>query len=366
MKNKKIIIIFIMFILLFSSVYFTVRSQPQYWTALNYDILIKSDGTALVTAKFHPFTVYGKSLYRNKTIEEDLIHGEETMITEILLMFSNNPDELKYKVVTHLQPRDNFSVLCDVRNTGKMDRMQGAYILQILIYLNSSRFVKHIENNLYEIKIRDSYTSQNPNSWIDVLNVTFTKDIKIEKISWKPSFSHGPTKKTKNSFLWINFNQPEAPDFYVFLVELKNFKIATLSKITGKILDAYMNKNYVYVKVQNNSSYNGYLYVRIITPLLNQTRKIYVKAGQTKTTTIPFPLNYSKVIIELWSDDKKLDNRSFKLVEKEPQKSIGISYKDIALYLAIIGAIIVIISLFLKEKKSRPDTAYTYYSYPYQ
>jgi len=367
MRKRKISIILISTLLLTIFSLFALEAQPEYWTALNYDIYVNNDGTVLVTAKFHPFTVTGESLYKNSTVEKELKEGEQTMITEILLMFSKKPEKLKYKIISHLHSDDRYSVLCDIRNTGKMDKMQGAYVLQILIYLNSSDFISHIKNNIYKVKIRDSYTSQNPNSWIDVLNVTFSKDIKIEKVEWEPDFAHGPTNKTKNSFLWINFNQPEAPDFYVFEIELKNFKIVTLTNITGKIIDAFLNKNYVYVKVHNNSSYNGYLYVRIVTDYLNQTRKIYVGAEKSATVPIPLPVNSSTIIIELWSDSKKVDTKIFKLREKELSSPLGLSYKDVSLYLAIAGAIIVIISLFLKEKEKREYNIqeYGYYSYPY-
>ena len=140
-----------------------------------------------------------------------------------------------------------------------------------------------------------------------------------------------------------------------------------MTNITGKIIDAFLNKNYVYVKVHNNSSYNGYLYVRIVTDYLNQTRKIYVGAEKSATVPIPLPVNSSTIIIELWSDSKKVDTKIFKLREKELSSPLGLSYKDVSLYLAIAGAIIVIISLFLKEKEKREYNIqeYGYYSYPY-
>jgi len=349
--DKKIIVLVIIIASLLSCIRSTkMLAQLQYWTALNYDIYIREDGTALVTAKFHPFSVYGKSLYRNSTIEKELMEGEKTMITEILLMFSRYPQNLKYQVLSHLHPDDSYSVLCDVRNIGRMEKMDGAYILQILVFLNSSEFVRVLKDDIFEVKIRDSYTSQNPNSWIDILNVTFSPSIGIEKISWEPSFAHGPANKTKNSFLWINLNQLEAPDFYVFHLRIPEFKIVATTKISGRIIDAYLSKSYVYVKVENNSSNNGYILVRLLTDYLNQTRKVYVASRKSKNVVFPLPVNSSKIIVEIWGDHKKLDTKIVKLEEKKVPRPIYIPYRKIALILAIIGAVITIVSLFLHEK----------------
>ncbi len=285
-----------------------VAGQPQYWIALNFDLVFHADGTVLVTAKLHPFTVSGRSLYGEPDIEKDMREGWQQTAYEILLMFSDNPKTLKFKVVTQFARDDEATVLCDVAGTGKISRFKGAYVVKLLVYLNTSNYVSRYGGDVYEVKVRDSFTSLDPRSWIDVISFKFADGVKLVKYRWEPSFAKGPAKKNATYLLWINFNEQEAPDFYVFTLKLPRFKyVGRPAEIAGKILGVEQRKEGLAVTVANNSTRSGYAIVVVRTPEGTQARKVWLWKGESRTLVFPGVTRASKV--ELWSGDVKLDSQ---------------------------------------------------------
>ncbi|MEM4020066.1 MAG: hypothetical protein QXG57_07560, partial [Thermofilaceae archaeon] len=47
-------------------------AQEGYWIALNYGVVFYGNGTALVEAKFHPFSVDGRSLFGSTDVEREM------------------------------------------------------------------------------------------------------------------------------------------------------------------------------------------------------------------------------------------------------------------------------------------------------
>ncbi len=283
-----------------------LEAQPQYWIALNFDLTFYPDGTVVVEAKLHPFTVSGRSLYGDPEVEKEMRSAWKETAYEILLMFSDNPKTLKFDVLTQFAKDDEATVLCDVAGTGKVSRFQGAYVVKLRVYLNTSNYVTRFGGGVYEVKVRDSFTSLDPRSWIDVISFSIKDGVELVKYRWEPSFAKGPRVAKQGYLLWINYNEQEAPDFYVFVLKLPEFKyVGQPPEIRGSILDAKIDERGLTVTIANNSTRAGYAYVVARTPEGTQARKIWLDKGEVKIVLFPGVRRATEV--ELWSGDVKLD-----------------------------------------------------------
>jgi len=281
-------------------------AQPQYWIALNFDVTFYPDGTAVVEAKLHPFTVSGRSLFGEKDVEKDLEEGWQQTAYEILLMFTDNPKTIKFDVLTRFAKDPKAEVLCDVAGTGKISRFKGAYVVKLRVYLNSSSYVRPFGGDVYEVKVRDSFTSLDPRSWIDVISFRFSRGVELVKYRWEPSFAKGPSAKKPGYLLWVNFNEQEAPDFYVFVMKLPGFHyVGRPAEVKAKILDAKIGEEGLVVTVANNSTSSGYVYVVAKTPQGTEARKVWLWKGSV--VEVRFPDVKRATEVELWSGDVRLD-----------------------------------------------------------
>ena len=282
----------------------TCHSQPRYWIALNFDVTFRKEGVALVKALLHPFTLEGESLYGNATIEEELREAQNLTVDEIALMFANNPKTLRYRVVEELHRDDEAVVYCDVYGYGTFEELRGAYTITVLIYLNTSEFVE-VSDSVVIVKVRDSYTSRDPRSWIDVLRVSFERGVLLE-YSWLPSTANGPAVTAEDRLVWENLNERDAPDFYIFKLRLPNFKLATLpSRLKARIGGISVKDSVVQVRILTEEG-EGYAYIRLIEEGGEQTRKVYLKEEHSIKVGIRAVTRPLRV--ELWSSSKLLDS----------------------------------------------------------
>ncbi|MGB9894688.1 MAG: hypothetical protein ACPLN2_02150 [Thermoproteota archaeon] len=117
-KMKKTAIIFLVFTLLATSyLKVGVNGQINYWIGMNFDVNFLNSGLVNVSLRMHPFDIYGRSLLSNKNVTDEIIRGEQVSVNELLLLFTNNPNKIKYEVINHTYVDNNAYVLCDVRST---------------------------------------------------------------------------------------------------------------------------------------------------------------------------------------------------------------------------------------------------------
>lgn len=366
MKKFYLIMVLILVGLLITS-FTIVRSQEQYWIALNFVIKFYDNGVVIVIAKMHPFTAEGVSLYNNPAIAQEMRSMEGQLIEEILLMFTKYPKRIKYTILSHIYKNDTMTVLCDIHNTGKMSILKGAYVFSLKIYLNTSEFVRKITDHIYEVKIRDSYTSQDPRSWIDVLEVVFEQNVKLINYTWLPSIAHGPKYKTKNSFLWINYNEIQAPDYYIFYLEIPYLEISTKPPLQGVIKAVYRTGNVVEVKVYNKSPQGGFFTLNFIQGNIQQARKIYVDSH--KSSVVHFYLNNIKghAVVQLISGSVVLEEKRVNLETLPPPPPISNEYLSItsnyymlaSIALIIAGLFLIVVAL-LRRSTIRKGTSEEY------
>ncbi len=292
---------------------FTAYAQPSYWIALNFKVTFREGGVVEVEAKLHPFNTSGASLIGVREVESELIKGSERIVDEIVMMLADNPRLLRYKVTARMERREDETVFCDVANTGQLAEFKGAYLLRVEAYLNTSNYVRPLGNGLFEVKVRDSFTSIDPRSWIDVLEFRF-ENIEVREYRWEPPFAHGPRARTDSLLRWINFNELEAPDFYVFILSIPGFEYSgEPPEVAAEITGAWVGGDGLRVKVRNLDSVGGYVYVRALSRDFEQARKVYLPPGGERE--VVFPSVNTPVEVELYSGSVLLSRMEASLSE---------------------------------------------------
>ncbi|MCS7104350.1 MAG: hypothetical protein NZ954_02135 [Thermofilaceae archaeon] len=347
-------------------------AQPSYWIALNYKVTFSSDGSALVEAMLHPFSLDGNSLFGDARVERDLNASVRGIANYTLLMFSDNLKLLSYSLLSY-EKRLHETVMCDVANTGVMSSFKGAYVLSTLVYLNTSNYVRKLNATLYEVKVRDSFTSMDVRSWIDVIHFCF-KNVRLREFRWEPPFARGPKSAEDGCMLWENYNEQEAPDFYVFILEAPSFEyVGEPPEISAVISNIEYGYNRFTVTVKNTGLTSGYAYVRVVSNSSEQARKIYLSARASREVTFP-NIAGEVFIIELYSGSELLDNRTFttyhgdvvepsdtvKPPDTSDKQQSTMPSVTVILIVTFIAVILIILVLTVFFKKSRQQSQENY------
>jgi len=279
-------------------------AQEGYWIALNYRVTFYGNGTALVEAKLHPFSIGGRSLFGDPEVERGIASSLPALRNLTLLMFSDRPRLLAHTPFS-FERREGEVVMCDVANTGSMTRFQGAYVLSTLVYLNTSSFVRALNDSTFEVKVRDSFTSTDVRSWIDVIEFRF-EGVELVAYRWEPPFARGPSR-VGGALLWTNFNEQEAPDFYVFVLRMPRFEyVGEPAEVSARIASVRCAGGRLVVVVGNQGGASGYAYVRVVSPPGEQARKVYLRPGEEREVVFP-SANCSSATVELYSGGSLLD-----------------------------------------------------------
>ena len=356
MKKIAIFIIVIITVLLTSKVTY---SQENYWIGINYELVFNPDGTVKVTVKLHPFDAYGRSLYKNPSVESSILSSKSEIISEVLLMFDTSIEKVRYSIISDFHTDDKEIVVCDIRNTGVLSEMRGAYVLELMVYLNTSSFLKEIRPHIFLVKIRDSYTSMDPRSWIDYIKFSFRK-IKLLNYSWVPKFAHGPKYFKNSTLLWINYNEPEAPDKYTFLLYIPYLKLSK-AKINASIKKAVISNNILYVVIKNDSKKSRFLFVRAISNKLEQAKKVYISSGGNAYIAFPLPYKPQEVKVQLLYNDIVVDT---KVASKGKINIIqSLQVKNILIGVLLLGILLVLISLVKGKKREKTYKEKELYKY---
>jgi len=315
-------------------------AQPNYWIALNYRVTFLGDGSALVEALAHPFTIDGKSLFGSLEVEQDMNSSIAGLANYTLLMFSDNPKLLKHTPFFY-EKRLNEKVSCDVANTGSLFEFNGAYVLSARIYLNTSSYVKPLDGSIFEVKVRDSFTSLDVRSWIDVIEFRF-EGAKLLSYRWEPPFARGPSDAGGDYLLWVNFNEPQAPDFYVFVLEAPGFTyVGEPPEVNATLTTVEFDGTLLKVVVANTGSESGYVFVRAVYRGGEQARKVYLPPGGSREVVFP-EVQGTSVEVELYSGSILLEKRVAEpsTIQPKPQP-LPFPYLLLfaALLVAVIGAV---------------------------
>ncbi len=317
--EKKIFLTLVLLLLCIPIFSIKVKGQ-ELWYALNFELHFNADGTVIVRQKLHPFTAEGESWFGKPEIEEDIKAEEDIHVMFALLLFTSDPKRVKYEVISHVYRDDEEYVLCDVYGVREMVQFKGAYIIEVLIYLNTTDFVERLEDNTFRVRIRDSFTSSDPRSWIDVIEIKLDPQVKLMAYSWEPKTAKKPSEVSETRILWVNYNEPEAPNVYILDLYIPGLKLP--ERVVGyrvEIVDVKIRYRGVAVTVKQLGK-PGYFFVRLVGEKLDITRKIYLEENEQKTVYIPAPLEgQEEVKVEVWYEDYLLDLETLDLVEKDSE-----------------------------------------------
>lgn len=341
---------------------FTVYAQPPYWIALNFRVTFKENGVVEIESKLHPFSISGVSLMGEREVESDLIEGSEEMVNQMIMMLTDNPKLLRYRIAAMMERKDDETVLCDVANTGQLTEFKGAYLLRVEAYLNTSNYVRPLNSSLFEVKIRDSFTSTDPRSWIDVLELRF-ENVGVQDYRWEPPFAHGPEAKTGGLLRWVNFNELEAPDFYVFVLSIPSFKyLGEPPEIAAEVTNAWVGDDGLHVKVRNLDSAGGYVYIRAFSRDFEQARKVYLPPSGERE--LLFPSINAPVEVELYSGSKLLSRIEAFISEDGSAKPPAIQPQITLPVLAalVVAAVIIALAVYALLKRRDRELAYEGYA----
>ncbi|MEM0335269.1 MAG: hypothetical protein QXT33_02540 [Thermofilum sp.] len=335
-------------------------AQPSYWLALNFRLTFYGNGTVLVEELIHPFTPEGKSLLEDREVESDLRNSIADLLRYVLLMFSDRPETILYRVGPVLDKRYGESVYCDITGTGSMSRFLGAYTLTVYVYLNRSTFVEDLGGGVYRVSIRDSFTSMDPRSWIDVIAFSFREGAALLEVEWAPEYARGPVERGEGALLWMNTNELEAPDFYIFTVKLPGFKYAGIPpEVEAFIMSARLEGSKATVVVVNRGVSSGYVIVWLKGEQVDQARRVFLNPKDRVEVTfsdVP-PGNHTVVLISGTSaiDRKLLSTAADELRAEFPSPE---EWWRLIVLAAALG-LVAVLAVLLFRARSRASPTHT-------
>ncbi len=279
---------------------------PENWAILlNVLITLKDDGVAVIEMRQHPITLDGGDLWPvQKSLVREIGEIDRDLIKESCLLFSVNPKEnVNYVLLEPFHADDSLETFYDKNSDGVFDEYKGAWVTRIAVIFTESPNVKEISNKTFEIYIDDFYTKQNPASWIDLVNITWSGETEILGYSVIPKEASKPKTTISQGFLlWENSNSIQAPDTYIIKAKLPRFGEYpyVLKQVKGEIEKLNTPSTIkqtvrivISATVKNIGEIDGDFTVLLqgskeLTP--EQTQIIYLKPGEERIVKFPvFP-----------------------------------------------------------------------------
>jgi hypothetical protein len=344
-------------LLLLSPWWALASAQPNYWTALNFRVTFFGNGTVLVEELLHPFTAEGRSLFEDREVEAHLRNSTGEFLNYALLMFTDRPDRILYRATLRMDKRYGERVYCDVSGAGRMEEFLGAYVFPVLIYLNMSAFVTPLGDGAYQVRVRDSFTSSDPRSWIDVIEFRF-QGARLVNYTWAPAYANGPAEAGEGRLVWRNHNELEAPDYYIFALLLPGFKYEGVPpEVRAAIREAFLEGTRLTVVVENTGLTSGYSVVWVRGGSVDQARRVFLNPRERRVVVFPYvpPGNYTVLLL---SGSKVLDERAVLPGVPAPAPAFRELQRLLPLVLLAVAAIaLAALALARKRKEKETTTA---------
>lgn len=293
-----------------------VYPQQIYWTGLNFELVFGRSGAVLVVLDQHPFDQQGRSLIGNRSVDEEVIALENSTVEMGVLLFSATTGGVNYNVVSHSQVDLSKSVFCNLGFSEGMKTFRGAITTTFKIMLNTTTSLTRISDDTYQVVVADFYTASDPQSWIDAIDFRFTDGVALLNYSFSPSWAKAPTTTSADHLSWVNENEADAPDYYVFTLTIPDVIFSTaLVKLEGKISQAQVisGQSTLSVKVRNTGQSQGTFIVQVIEGKYDQARKVSLSANEE--TSVQFPLHIAEgtVQVSLLADGSTLDRSELQI-----------------------------------------------------
>jgi len=255
-------------------------SGQPIWIGLNFEVHLRADGTAVVIIREHPFALNGTSLFGDQEVLLGMLQEAEVNRVYAALMFASSPEHIETELLGPPEISQNETVLADPLNRGRMVEYRGAVVTRVLVNLSTAEYVRDLGDGRYEIRIVDPFTARDPRSWIDVLKISWDEGVEVLNVGWVPSSASGPTEQGDGYLLWLNYNEPSAPDAYILTARLPGLTVAPPPGLSVR-LEASRVGDVVEVRVSSDQV--KYAVVRIVGPGEDQARGVSLDAGEWRT-----------------------------------------------------------------------------------
>ncbi|MEM2931066.1 MAG: hypothetical protein QW797_09450, partial [Thermoproteota archaeon] len=334
---EKALIILALVALTLASSTLPVNPQLNYLIGLNMEVEFMNNGVARVTLKQHPFDMGGRSLVSNGDVVNEIIGEEDSSLSLILLFFTTNPSKTSYVIVSHSRLDLEEHVLCNTGVPGVMERFEGAVTLTIDILLNTTSSFIMLSDDVYQVIITDYFTFTDPRSWIDVMNIRFTGNVKLLNFSADPSWAKPPFIANSTQLQWVNMNEADAPDNYVLTLQIPGvvFSSAALrldAEVSGvRFSNASSSLS---VNIRSTGKDEGTFIVVLFEKGYEQARKISLRPGEN--AWVRFPVHVpegEEVTVKVFGENTPLDEYSMILRIEEPVSSPPSIFRVAGLFL---------------------------------
>jgi len=329
-----------------------VKPQLNYLVGLNMDVEFMDNGLARVTLKQHPFDASGRSLISNKDVVNEIISDEDSFVSLILLFFTTDPSKTSYVVSSHSQLDSGEHVLCNTGTPGVMERFDGAVTLVVTVFLNTTTSLVALGNDAYQIVVTDYFTLTDPRSWIDVMDLRFTGNVKLLNFSADPPWAKPPSVANATRLLWLNMNEADAPDNYVLTLQIPGVVFSSIAlKLRAEVSEARFSNasSSLLVNIRNTGEDEGVFTVVLSEKGFEQARKISLKPGEN--AWVKFPVHApegEEVEVKVFGGREQLDGHRMTLTEKPagtpPQAQYAV-LGAIGLILMLLGALMILLHL---------------------
>ncbi|MEM3712597.1 MAG: hypothetical protein QXR97_03560 [Thermoproteota archaeon] len=332
--TRKIVLVMVVFI----TVSLTIRISPQqnFLIGLNMVIEFTDGGIARIILKQHPFDVNGASLLSDEDVVKEIVDDEESIVQLILLFFTPNPSKAKYEVVSHISLDDNEEVFSNTGKPGVMDGFKGALVLVVDVFLNSTSSFMKVDEDTYQVSISDYFTLRSPGSWLDVMEIRFSGNVKMLNFSTEPAWAKPPLVLEENVLKWFNLNEADAPDSYVLTLKIPGvFFSKVIRNLRAEVYRPFFSNidSTLWLNIKNTGMEGGFFIVSLSEPCCEQARKIFLKPGEEVSVGFPIHVSEGEVIVRVFGDGDKLVEKTIQL------KSFPL--------LSLLGFVLIIIGAFL-------------------
>jgi len=287
-----------------------VYPQVPYWIGLNLELRFDRAGTIFVVLNQHPVDAQGRSLMNNESIVKEVISEENATIETVILLFSATTEGVNYTVISHSQVDMSKSVYCNLGLSEGMKTFTGAITTSVEVKLNTTTSLTPISDDTYQVVVTDFYTAADPQSWIDAINFTFTDGVALLNYSSAPSWAKPPRTAGADYLSWVNENEADAPNFYVFTLKIPDVTFSRAPvKLEGKISEAkaLSDGTALAVTVRNTGQSQGTFIVRMVDDKYDQSRKLSLSAGEEAGVQFPLYVTSGTVQVSLLADGSVID-----------------------------------------------------------
>jgi hypothetical protein len=360
MRLSRIALTILVVVVLTKLVAIPAKPQLNYLIGLNMEVEIMDNGVARVTLKQHPFDAAGRSLISNKEVVERIISDQDSTLSLILLFFTTNPSKTLYLIHSPSKLDLDEQVFCNTGIPGVMETLNGAVTLVVDIFLNTTSSLIPLGGDIYQVVVTDYFTLTDPRSWIDVMDFRFKGGVKLLNFTVDPTWAKPPSIANTTRLQWLNINEADAPDNYVFTLKIPGVVFSsTPIRLKAEVSAARFSSatSSLQVSVRNIGDREGVFTVVLTEKVFEQARKVSVKPGEEASVLFPVHAgNGEDLVVKIFGGGEQLDEHRLIVSVDETVNNRLLMLSAVGLILMVIGSLLILFYIDEKLMKRHPPS----------